>query len=231
MRSGFLVVLASLCLMAWGCGGEEPPAVETTSEGFTFFGLGVESLYTKAVRKRLSGELGSDAIATRTTIDLSPYGTDLLERFFPELNRLNHVLNDAAEARVEHDTVKLMYRYAKQKKRPFTYVELLFSSHQQKPLYFKIDANKEGSGIIDAFREKHGEPRQVDRDDGAGKTLYWKDGKNTLIASITTDRFGEPRYHIMMYFAGNIEALIATERHALRQYEDEREKAGGKAFY
>lgn len=218
-------------LLTGGCGGDDAPVGELPpASGFTFFGLGADSPYNKQVRNRLSEALGSDAVGTRTPMDLSVNYPGFLKDHFPKLGALNHRLRDEAGARVEHHTIQLTYRYARRKNRPFTYVELLFSGYTRTPLYFRIKANKEGSDIIETFRQKYGQPRGIDWSAQGGSSLVWQEENDFLITSETTDRFGDPAYLIVIYFIDNIERLVETERLDSERREEEQKQAGKTAF-
>ena len=88
----------------------ENGAPKQRTDSFTFFDLGSHTVFTEAVREKLSGRLGSDAIGNWTTIDLELSHKDLLREHFPILDDLNRNLNNAAGARVEHNTIQLTYR-------------------------------------------------------------------------------------------------------------------------
>ncbi len=131
-----------------GCDDKKPAAIAPlSSASFTFLELGANTIYSKSIRDRLKDLLGSDSVATRTPIDLEINYPGFIEENFQPLHRFNQLLNDASGARVEHDTIKLMYRYPQKKSRLFKSVELLFSGQSKKPLFFNIVARKEGSGI------------------------------------------------------------------------------------
>jgi hypothetical protein len=230
LRRALIAVSIVLWVGLSGCsgdGGSETAPAAVDPEGFSFMGLGADSRYDKGVRRRLEADLGSDAIATRTTIDLSLHYIGFLKAFFPSLDALNRRLNDAAGARVEHDTVRLMYRYPP---RPFRYVELVFSGDSGKPLYFKITTYKEGSAIIDTFAEKYGEPERDEWQAKGGVSLSWRNDNDVLVASQTVDRFGDPQYQIMIVFVDNLERLLESEARQLREEAEQRRRSGQSAF-
>lgn len=221
-----------LVVMVMGCGSDDAPtsSPQTAPQGFVFLGLGADTVYNRKIRDRLRNELGSDAIATRTPIDLSINYVGFLGEFFPEIDQLNRQMNDAADARVEHDTIELMYRNAQRQQRPFRYIELMFSNATRHPLYFKINANKEGSAIVKTFHDKYGPPRAIDWKDRGGLSWVWADNNNRLIVSVTEDRFGEAQYDIVIYFSDNIRRLIEIEHNEALRREQAQQRAGEKAF-
>ncbi len=219
--SGFSIV---------GCTDNEPPPSKPTATSFTFLELGANTIYSKSVLDKLDNSLGSVAVAKRTPIDLDTNYPGFIEAYFPSIHHRNELLNDAAGARREHDTIKLMYRYPQEKSRLFKMVELLFSGQSKKPLYFRIVAGKEGADIIDTMREKFGAPREIKWSHQQGVSYYWEKNKDFLIVSRVIDRFGNPEYRIAIYYNENIDELIESERRQVQQYEEKRKKAGRSAF-
>lgn len=227
-------IIGILGILALGCSGEgtdtqiEPAA----KEGFTFFDLGANSLYSRSVRHRLGQKLGSDAISHRNTIDLSIHYDGFLERHFPRLSELNRELNWPPRQRVEHNTTKLMYRHARAKNTPFIYVELFFSDDTQKPLLFRISTGADGAAIVDTIRKKYGQPKQVEwkEEEEEGQTLFWEDGKEIFIVSSTKDRRNNPEYLFCIYFVGNLEEMLATEKDSRMPKEKKAQKTGQSAF-
>lgn len=198
--------------------------------GFTFFELGATSRYTKVIRESLEARLGSDVLETNTIIDLSVNYNGFLKKFFPNIHKLNVKLNDSSGARIEHNTIKLTYRYALRKNTPFYYVELVFSNYAKLPLYFMIKSKKEGAEIIDAFNTKYGEANRIDWAGEKGSALYWEENNDILLVSKLKDRFGLPEYHITMYFVENINQLISLENKIKTEKEESKKKAGKTAF-
>jgi len=201
-----------------------------SQEGFTFFDLGIDSYLTDNIRDELRDKLGSDAIERRSPLDLTINYKGFIQQHFKELDQLNKRLNFPPGERVEHNMIKLRYRYAQRKKVPFKYIELLFSGYTKKPLLFKISSKKEGSFIIDTIRAKHGEPKTINWEQEEGRSLYWEKDKSILVISISKDRYGDPEYHTVIYFTPNIEALLSKEEQVVRQREKEIEKKGKTAF-
>ena len=157
----FLLILFPAILL--GCGDDREPAgpedagnTENT-ETFTFFYIGRNTVYSGSLRKNLQDQLGSDAISGRSEINLEINFRGFLERNFPDVAELNRRLNGPQGERVEHDVVKLMYRYAYKKNMPFNYVEILFSGFNNRLLLIRIEF-KEEAGILETLKQKYGQP-------------------------------------------------------------------------
>jgi hypothetical protein len=215
-----------------GCAGEDKPAEpgQTPESGFTFFDVGADTRFSDDLRERLSERLNNDAIEYRTLIDLEFNRKGFLQTHFPILHDLNTRLNSPAGERVEHNTIKLMYRYAVKKDLPFNYVEILFSNYTRKPLYIYIQSEKEISEVIETLKQKYGQPETVAWDEGEARTLYWQKESEFFLASTLTTRLGDFEYRLVIYYADNLEALIAAEEEERRLLEEQRQKAGRKAF-
>ena len=211
-------------------GNSKSVPVLNSQEGFTFFDLGFYSELTNNIRGELRNKLGSDAIERRSPLDLTINYKGFIRQYFKELDPLNQRLNFPLGERVEHNIIKLMYRYAQRKQVPFKYVELVFSGYTKKPLLFKISSKKEGSLIIDTIRAKHGEPKTINWEQEEGRSLYWEKDKSILIISILKDRYGDPEYHTVIYFTPNIEALLSKEEQVAQQREEEIKRKGKTAF-
>ncbi len=199
-------------------------------ESFTFFDLGANTRFNNAVRSALSDHLGSDAIAYRSQIDLSVNDPDFLKIYFPELDTVNMQLNYPPRERVEHDTIKLMYRYARKTGVPFIYVEMLFSGYSHRPLYFSMNVSHEGGNIIETLYQKHGAPEEIPGLTPPLKAAFWKKNNDVLLITTKSDRYGNPEYHIMIYYVNSLEALLNIEKEEARHREDRVKKASEKAF-
>ena len=209
---------------------ESGPA-ETNKESFTFFDLGINTPLSKRVREELGNKLGRDAIEQKSIMDLEINYKGFLNNYFPSLNELNQRLNFPPGERVEHNTVKLMYRYALKKNVSFDYVELVFSNYTKIPLLFKINFQGDEAGIIKTLESKYGQPQVVTRkEENGGKSMYWMKNADFLIASQVPDQFGHPKYQIVIYFVKNLEQLIATEKNEHQEKTLERIQSGEKAF-
>jgi len=230
-----LVWAFCLAAITGGCGDDRPaksirPSQQAATESFTFFDLGARSRLTKTVRGALADHLGSDAIERRATIDLDIGPGRFLEKHFKELYRLHRSLNSDIGARVEHPITRLTYRYPDQKNTPFKFVRLVFANETDRPLYFRIVLKKEGSAIVETLRQKYGPPQSIGTDGQDTQILYWEKNGDTLLVAQTPDRFGNPEYHMMIYFVANLKDLLATEKKAAARREKELKQAGKTAF-
>lgn len=233
-RSAAGLMLVVLLQLAAGCSAEKEPdpgrPAAAGSETFTFFELGGHSRYSESIRRRLRDQLGNDAIAHRSIIDLETSAPGFLAAHLPELETLNRRLNDPPGERVDHEVVKLMYRYARQRDVPFDYVELLFSGFSQLPILFHIRFKADEAGTVDALRRRHGEPRIIDWEAGAGQSLVWQQENEILVVSRVPDRLGEIGHRITFYFTANIDEMLQAEREQKEQRALERRKTGKTAF-
>ena len=199
-------------------------------ESFTFFDLGINARLNREVRQELGNKLGRDAIEHRSIMDLEINYKGFLNNYFPGLNELNQRLNFPPGERVEHNTVKLMYRYASKKNVPFDYVELVFSNYTKTPLVFKINFQEDEAGIIKTLESRYGQPQVVNWKEENGKSMVWMKNADFLIASQVPDQFGHPKYQIVIYFVKNLEQLIATEKNTQKEKTRERTQSGETAF-
>ena len=203
---------------------------ESAGESFTFFEMGKTTRLTNGVRSDLRDKLGRDAIERRSIVNLEINQKGFLNSHFPEIDRLNQELNFPAGERVEHNTVKLMYRYARKKDVPFGLVELLFSDYTSYPLLFKINFKIDEANTIETLQEKYGRPEVIKWGNQNGQSQYWKKSGDLLIVSRIPDRFGNIDHQIVIYFLDNIEQLINTEKNEREAREQERVKTGKTAF-
>jgi hypothetical protein len=206
------------------------PSEAGEPEGITFFDLGENSEFSSDVREKLKDRLGADAIERWNTLDLSINYHGFLRKFFPELHEINKKLNSPLGERVEHNTIKLAYRYARKRNVPFNYVELVFSNYTKKPLYFYIKSKQEGSNIIDVVTKKYGKAKTVHWVGEKGRSLYWENSRSILIISIHDDRYGNLEYHTMIYYVPNLEELLSRELQQREHTEEEIKKTGKTAF-
>lgn len=223
----FLPVLIS-------CSDKHESAAEKTtvadSESFTFFDLGKTSKVSKDVRKNLRDLLGREAIERRSMLDLEINYKGFLKKYFPEIDALNQKVNFPPGERVEHNTVKLMYRYAQKKNVPFELVELVFSDYTKTPIVFKINFKENEANIVETLQEKYGNPEVISWNEDDGKSMFWKKNGDVLIVSRALDRRGNYTYQIVIYFIDSLKQLIETERKEKEEKEQQRAKTGKKAF-
>jgi hypothetical protein len=234
-KTGIIVRPLLLGLLIWGCyacSEKSPPpqASKTPQEGFTFFELGADSTYSKDMRRELEQKLGSDAISRKIVIDLSLSADreGLLDKHFPSLADLNKRLNWPPKERIEHNTIKLMYRYVSNL--PFTRVILLFSGFTHKPLLFRINAKGDVASILESIHQKYGPPTKIQTKNSSNYLLYWKKESDYLMIHITRDIHDQIRHEFMIHFVDNMETLLETELKEGQTQRKERKAAGRKAF-
>jgi len=230
-----LVLMTALVLLTFlSCGEKKEPAKDQGSqvqtESFTFFDLGRNSQLSGDLRDNLSQRLGQDAIEEHGVMDLEINYYGFLGDYFPSLNELNRQLNSPSGERVEHNIVKLMYRYARKENLPFDYVELIFSNYSRLPLLFRINFQKDEANIVKTLKSKYGEPRRIDWKNRGGQSMYWDKNNDVLIVSLVPDQFGNPKYQIRIFFVENIKALLKAEAVEKEEKERQRTKSGKTAF-
>jgi len=231
LSAGLIIVLIPILI---SCGDSREEGAAATAavmpDSFTFFDLGINSRLNKKVRQELGNKLGRDAIEHRSIMDLEINYKGFLNIYFPGLYELNLKLNFPPGERVEHDTLKLMYRYALKKNVPFDYVELVFSNYTRTPLLFRINFREDEAGIIKTLESKYGQPQVASWEEENGTSMYWIKNGDYLIVSLVPDQFGNPTYQIVIYFVKNLEQLIATENAERQEKSLERTQSGEKAF-
>ena len=226
-----LIVLLSISI---SCGDnretvEVAPAA-VNSESFTFFELGTNTKLTDQIREDLSQKLGRDAIERRSILDLDTNYAGFITKYLPEIDELNRKINYPPGERVEHNIVKLMYRYAQRRNTPFDYVALVFSEYTKTPLLFKINFKIDETGIVETLKTKYGPPRVIDWKEENGKSMVWRKNKDVLLVSLVPDQFGRHGYQIVIYFVQNIKQLIEIEKNELEKREQQKAKSGKTAF-
>jgi hypothetical protein len=232
----FIYALFSLLsfsiLISCGDNRESAETIPATvnPESFTFFELGTNTKLTEHVRKDLGKKIGRDAIERRSTLDLDTNYEGFIKKHLPKINELNRKLNFPPGERVEHNTVKLMYRYAQRENAPFDYVELVFSEYTKTPLLFKINFQKDETGIVETLKTKYGPPQVIDWKEENGKSMVWRKNMDLLLVSLVPDQFGHHGYQIVIYFVQNLKQLIEIEKNELKKIEEQRAKSGKTAF-
>jgi len=231
----YLLLIIVLIPIIISCSDSQQPDDSTAPtavmpESFTFFDLGINSRLNEKVRQQLGDKLGRDAIERKSIIDLEINYSGFLKNYFPGLNELNQNLNFPPGERVEHNTVKLMYRYALKKNVPFDYVELVFSNYTKAPILFRINFREDDTGIINTLESKYGQPQVIGWREEGGKSMSWMKNSDFLIVSQVPDQFGNPRYQIAIYFVKNLEQLIAIEQKEQQEKNLKRSQSGKTAF-
>jgi len=105
-------------------------------------------LWETSVKESLNKTLGDDAIERRNILDLKINYEGFLKEYFADFDNLNKKLNSPLGERVEHNTVKLMYRYMQNKTVSFDYVELVYSEYTRRPVLIKIHLKKNGLNTL-----------------------------------------------------------------------------------
>ena len=208
----------------------DPSSLPSDTKSFTFFGLGKTTQLTSGVRSDLNSKLGRDAIERRSILNLETHYDGFLKKYFPDLDALNQELNYPPGERVEHNTVKLMYRYAQKKNVPFNLVELVFSDYTKTPLLFKINFKVDEANTVATLQEKYGMPKVIDWKEENGKSMFWKKNGDVLIVSRIPDRFGRFDHQIVIYYTESLKLLNDTERKEQEKKEQQRAKTGKEAF-
>ena len=235
-RFGFIYALLGLLSIPVliSCGDNRESAKTTPaavkSESFTFFELGTNTKLTENIRKNLGEKLGRDAIERRSILDLDTNFVGFIKKYLPKINDLNRKINFPPGERVEHDTVKLMYRYAQKKNAPFDYVELVFLEHTKTPLLFKIYFKTDDTGIVETLKTKYGPPQIIDWKEENGNSFLWRKSTDVLLVSLVPDQFGHHKYQIIIYFVQNLKQLIEIEKNELKKQEQQRVESGKTAF-
>ncbi len=228
----FLSLLSFSFLISCGDNRESAEALPQTvkPESFTFFELGTNTKLTEDIRKDLGKKLGRDAIERRSILDLNTNYAGFIRKYLPKINELNRKINFPPGERVEHNTVKLMYRYAQRINVPFDYVELVFSEFTKTPLLFKINFQIDETGILETLKTKYGPPQVIDWKEENGKSMVWRKNTDLLLVSLVPDQFGHHGYQIVIYFVQNLKQLIEIEKNELKKREQQRAKSGERAF-
>ena len=230
----FFVIIINLILFSVSCGDKQETAhtqpAQEHSDSFTFFDIGKNTIITDKVRDRLNKILGDDAIEPRNIINLEINYKGFLKEYFADLDELNKKLNSPLGERVEHNTVKLVYRYMRNKNVSFEYVELVYSEYTRRPVLIKIHFKKDASNTIETLKEKYGAPESIKWGGKTSKSLYWRKSNDLLILSFVPDRFGKPKCQIVIYFKDALEKLLKDEQNEKEKTRRERTKSGKTAF-
>ncbi len=232
--SFFSVIILALFLFSAGCENEQKTegfsSVPKHENTFTFFGIGKNSIISKPLKKDLKEQLGSYAIERRNIVDLEINYKGFLKEFFPEIDQLNQGLNFPPKERVEHNTVKLMFRYAQKKNLAFDYVEFVFSEYTQTPVLIRIHFRKDDAQIIKTLKDKYGLPETIHLSRENSTSLFWKKGSDVMLMSFVPDQFGDPRSQIVIYFTDELKRLHTTELAEKEKKQLERSQSSKTAF-
>jgi hypothetical protein len=216
------------------CGDKEetgpPRPAPEHSDSFTFFDIGKNTIISSNVRESLNKTLGDDAIEPRNILDLEINDKGFLKQYFADFDKLNKKLNSPIGERVEHHTVKLMYRYMQNKNVSFDYVEIVYSEYTRKPVLIKIHFKKDGVKTVETLKQKYGTPESINWGGESSKSLYWKKNNDVLILSFVPDQFGNPEYQINIYFKNALEKLLEDEQKEKEKTRRERTKSDKTAF-
>ena len=223
-----------LIFLSVSCGDKEetglPRPAPEQSDSFTFFDIGKNTIISGNVRERLNKTLGDDAIERRNILDLEINYKGFLKEYFTDLDKLNKKLNSPLGERVEHNTVKLMYRYMQNKNVSFDYVEVVYSEYTRRPVLIKIHFKKDGLNTIETLKQKYGAPESINWGGETSKSLYWKKNNDLLILSYVPDQFGKPKGQIIIYFKNALEKLLKDEQKEKEKTRREQTKSGKTAF-
>ncbi|MBF0204151.1 MAG: hypothetical protein HQK67_07505, partial [Desulfamplus sp.] len=140
------------------------------------------------------------------------------------------IIDSPVVERVEHNTIKLAYRYAVKKNLPFTYVEFLFSKFTNTPLLIRVKFKKDDLNIVETLKQKYGEPREIPWQEENGKSLCWENSGDLLIVSFVPDQFSKPAYEVVIYFSKRIEDLLQAEKIERENRENKSVKSGQNVF-
>lgn len=235
-KINFIYALLSLfsisILISCGDNRESAETVPATvkADSFTFFDLGTNTKLTEHIREDLGQKLGRDAIERRSILDLNTNYAGFIQKYLPKIDELNREINFPPGERVEHNTVKLMYRYSHRKNAPFDYVELVFSEYTKTPLLFKINFQLDETDIVETLKTKYGQPQVIDWKEENGKSMVWRKNMDVLLVSLVPDQLGQHKYQIVIYFVQNLKQLIEIEKNELKKREREGTKSGKTAF-
>ena len=200
----------------------------TVERGFSFLELGADSIFTRNTRAMLKDRLGPDRIEEWTPIDLVAEDGSFFEALFPEVVRMNRVMGFKGGTFAGKRTLKVTYRYARNKKLPFHMIRLVFLEDTKKPLFFRAKAKGEGTVFPGLLEEKYGEPARFEG--GGAAYRYWSSEDEILLVARRKDRYGKDEYHIAIYFLSSVRELSAVVAAARDAEEKGRRGAESSAF-
>ena len=221
-------------LLGMSCGDKQetelPRPASEQSDSFTFFDIGKNTIISGEVREDLNKILGDDSIEPKNIIDLEINYKGFLKKYFTDIDKLNKKLNSPIGERVEHHTVKLMYRYMQNKNVSFDYVEIIYSEYTRRPVLIKVHFKKDGLKTLETLKQKYGTPEVINWGGESSKSLYWKKSNDLLILSFVPDQFGNPECQINIYFKNALEKLLKDEQKEKEKTRRERTQSGKTAF-
>lgn len=234
ITSFFSIIIIIFTFLFLSCGDNQetgkPRPAPAHSNSFTFFDIGKNTIVSGNVREGLNKTLGDDSIERRSILDLEINYDGFLKDYFPDLDTLNKKLNSPPGERVEHNTVKLMYRYMKNKSDSFKYVELVYSKYTQTPVLIRVHLKKDALNTIATIKQKYGIAEIINWDGESAKSLYWKNDNDLLIISFVPDQFGKPEHQIVIYFKDALENLLQDEQKEKEKRNQEGTPSGKTAF-
>ncbi|MGD2030107.1 MAG: hypothetical protein PVG86_09245 [Desulfobacterales bacterium] len=228
------VIIIMFILLGMSCGDKQetelPRPASEQSDSFTFFDIGKNTIISGEVREDLNKILGDDSIEPKNIIDLEINYKGFLKKYFTDIDKLNKKLNSPIGERVEHHTVKLMYRYMQNKNVSFDYVEIIYSEYTRRPVLIKVHFKKDGLKTLETLKQKYGTPEVINWGGESSKSLYWKKSNDLLILSFVPDQFGNPECQINIYFKNALEKLLKDEQKEKEKTRRERTQSGKTAF-
>jgi hypothetical protein len=226
------IVLLTACLALVGCGGKDspPPPDSGGPDSFTFFEVGAQTVLTDSVRDRLRAQLGRPGVSHRNVLDLAIQSPEFFSEHFPGLSGLHRKLNGTSGARVEHDTVRLDFRYMDRNATPFDRVQMTFDEETGKPLLVRIETRRDGEAVAAALAEAYGPPRVIDAGPGIQQSRVWTREGDVLVFSLDEAAAGIPEYRIAIFYVNGLRRLVEREA-ARREARQARERdAINRAF-
>ncbi|MBF0241922.1 MAG: hypothetical protein HQK64_05505 [Desulfamplus sp.] len=247
------ILLVLLSILITSCTDSSSSSISSRAESYpvtySFFDVDVNSTLSNSLKSRLNNILGDHSTETRNTINLNINREGFLKKHLPYFYELHLRLNsttgklptssttitggrkiELVPERVEHNTIKLSYRYAINKNLPFNYVEFLFSDFNATPLLIRVNFKKDDLNVVDTLKQKYGEPKEIKWKEKNGKSLCWQNGDDLLILSFVPDQFGKPNYESVIYFGKRLEDLLEAEA-ALREAKVKSDFKSGQTLF
>ncbi|TWI75542.1 hypothetical protein LZ24_00589 [Desulfobotulus alkaliphilus] len=188
-------------------------AEQKSSESFTFFDVGENTVLTKAKLKDLRRILGQHRLENLTPVYLDFVHRGWLAKYFPDLEAFDIVFEKPRlRDPIASNTIKLHYRYAHQKNIPFRDIRFVFSRYTNKPLLLFLRLPGDGNIVINNLKNTHGMPQTIEnvKIPGPGPVYFWERGEDLLVTSVLSDRYGKPETHIFIFYGKNAEIFKQT---------------------